>query len=134
MPKDTETIEISPREAAYTVLREAGAGNTAVCEALGIARQSGSRIDKRVAEKGINITLASDRMVRKAHRVTNRLMGGKPAAPGAAEPKASDSLAAAREVLDRAEPKVKQVLVGKVDISPVDLDKYQVGTDIAKGE
>lgn len=79
----------------------------------------------RVIEKGKKYDLADLPMQKKAMRTFSKCMDGKPWGQ-IKTVKASDAIAAAKEVSDRSQPKINrtQNLNLNVNLSPVDLSKY----------
>ncbi len=117
------TAELSPREKAFDYLRETGETVKSAAEAVGRSKSTGTLMAKKVKV----LSLTAPRTVNSAARTIKNLASGKAARPGQAEPNPSVTLAAAKEITDRAEPKVNlnQNMNINVSISPVDLSKYK---------
>ena len=110
-------------DAAFNGAREAGASVEKAAKAIGRSRSTGDRIVKRVRQA----TLTAPSAVNAAARTIKNFAKGQAARPGQDAPPPSVTLAAAKEITDRAEPKVNmnQNLNLNVSISPVDLSKYK---------
>jgi hypothetical protein len=115
--------ELSPKEKAFDYLRGTGETVKSAAEAIGRSKSTGTLIAKKVKV----LSLSAPSTVNSAVRTIKNLASGKAARPGQDAPPPSVTLAAAKEITDRAEPKVtmNQNLNINVDISPVDLSKYK---------
>ncbi len=116
-----KTAELSPKETAFDYLRGTGETVKTAAEAIGRSKSTGTLIEKKV--KVLSLTAPS--AVNSAVRTIKRFAKGQ--AVNGLEPPPSVTLAAAKEITDRAEPKVNlnQNMNINVDISPVDLSKYK---------
>ena len=115
--------ELKPSEKAFNYLRETGETIKDAAETIGKSKSTGQRI----ANKTKVLQLSAPSTINSAVRTIKNMAAGRPARSGQDAPPPSVTLAAAKEITDRAEPKVNlnQNLNLNVSISPVDLSKYK---------
>ena len=113
--------KVTERQLAYRILREQGLTIKDAAKSIGYHPKYAYRIDNHVVKS----SLVNNKMVSIAHKAIKNCMKGKPWGE-ISEIKDSTALAAAKEVMDRSEPKINQNLNMNLNatISPVDLTKY----------
>ena len=111
------------------LLRHEGMTHDNASKALDITSQSGwnlaGRIRRKTGVKVRSLGLSDSKYVKAAHRAVHKLARGK--VVGDMETVTGPTvMAAVNTILDRAEPVIRKQmnLNVKVDVSPVDLDKY----------
>ena len=90
-----------------------------------VSKQGNYLLERKYKE----YALTNPRKVKKASRIYENALDGKPLTPNSDEkPSDSQVLAVAKEVMDRAYPKItiNQNLNINADLSPVDLEKYRL--------
>ena len=117
------TAQKELEEIAFNGVRETGASVETAAKTIGRSYSTGKRMESR--RKVLSLT--EPRAVNSAVRTIKKLAAGKAVTKDGLEPPPSVTLAAAKEITDRAEPKVtmNQNLNLNVPISPVDLSKYK---------
>lgn len=108
---------------AFQLLREQGMTVEHAAQLLGYKPRTGYVIERKLADRGLKLTLVSERRIRRAHGVVDKLLRGKKFGD---IPKvlASDSLRAAEVVLDRAEPKRQESGAPTYNFTVINLDGY----------
>ena len=88
----------------------------------------GRDADYKMMQKYKQWSLTHPKRVKKASKVYDNALSGKPLTPNSTDnPSNSQVLAVAKDILERQEPKVtiNQNLNVSVDLTPVDLDAYR---------
>jgi hypothetical protein len=84
--------------------------------------------DAKLMQKYKQWSLTHPKRVKKASKVYDNCLAGKPLTPNSEDiPSNSQVLAVAKDILERQEPKVTRTenLSVSVDLTPVDLDRYR---------
>jgi len=93
---------------AYSVLIANGISREKAATMLGYSPKTARSIDRVLKEKSLKLELLSEQRIKKAHRVIDKCLAGKPF--GQVETiKDSTALRAAEAVLDRSDPKTQAV-------------------------
>jgi hypothetical protein len=132
------------RQAAFAILREAGAGPSEAARVLGLASATGSGYEKKLNAYQIN----KDNLLKKSVSTLRKIAEGKPVGgdimidpetgqprldpdtgkpmlKGAVMPKGSDVMRAIENVLDREAPKVALSASISAEFMPIDLELYR---------
>ena len=75
---------------------------------LGYSPKTARSIDRALKEKGLKLVLLSEQRIKKAHKVIDKCLAGKPFG-GVEVIKDSTALRAAEAILDRSDPKTQAV-------------------------
>lgn len=115
-------VKIGPKYEAFQVLRENGLKPGDASKALGMTRQYGYQLEKRIDKR---YDLTSKKYIKLASNAVKNLLKAQPF--GTIEKvKDSTALQAAQMVYDRFQPLIQRSinLNASLDIHPVDISKY----------
>ena len=90
---------------------------------LGYSPKTARSIDRALKEKGLKLELLSEQRIKKAHRVIDKCLAGKPFG-GVEVIKDSTALRAAEVILDRSDPKIQAVAPVSYSFTKVNLDIF----------
>jgi hypothetical protein len=117
--------KIDEKHAAFAALVKGGVDKRKAAEVLGYKPNKAYDLARRVEKKGHKLDVASESMVRLAHRAVKNCLKGKPW--GAIETiKDSTALAAAQVVVDRHQPKNQENTPPTFTFTRVDLDQFRM--------
>lgn len=109
---------------AYSVLIANGISREKAATMLGYSPKTARSIDRALKEKGLKLALLSEQRIKKAHRVIDKCLAGKPF--GEVETiKDSTALRAAEAILDRSDPKIQAVAPPTHTFVNVDLSIFR---------
>jgi len=138
LPETTEkrrptSPEKDRKHSAYAALLEKGLSKSNAAKALGYSTGSIGMLDAAIERKSLKLTLVSTSNIRIAHRAVKLIAQGKTF--GDIETvRASDSLAASKEILDRAEPKLQDSRPETYKFTVVNLDCCKPGHPSYEGD
>jgi hypothetical protein len=89
---------------AYSILIANGVQKEKAATMLGYSAKTVRSIDRALVKKGLKLELLSEQRIKKAHRVIDKCLAGKPFG-GVETIKDSTALRAAEVILDRSDPK-----------------------------
>jgi hypothetical protein len=89
---------------AYSILIANGVQKEKAATMLGYSAKTVRSIDRALVKKGLKLVLLSEQRIKKAHRVIDKCLAGKPFG-GVEVIKDSTALRAAEAILDRSDPK-----------------------------
>jgi len=124
--------KIDEKHAAFAVLVKGGVDKVVAAEVLGYRPNKAYDLARRVEKKGHKLDVASESMVRLAHRAVKNCLKGQPW--GKIEViKDSTALAAAQVVVDRHQPKNQEISPPPHSFTVVNLDECKPGHPSYKG-
>lgn len=117
-----ETTEINPdwrkmqrnrpdkdeKHLAYSILIANGVQKEKAATMLGYSEKTVRSLDRAIIKKSLKLELLSEQRIKKAHRVIDKCLAGKPFG-GVETIKDSTALRAAEAILDRSDPKTQAV-------------------------
>lgn len=108
---------------AYSILIANGVQKEKAATMLGYSAKTVRSIDRALVKKGLKLELLSEQRIKKAHRVIDKCLAGKPF--GEVETiKDSTALRAAEVILDRSDPKIQTVAPVSYSFTKVNLDVF----------
>jgi len=124
--------KIDEKHAAFAVLVKGGVDKVVAAEVLGYRPNKAYDLARRVEKKGHKLDVASESMVRLAHRAVKNCLKGQPW--GKIEViKDSTALAAAQVVVDRHQPKNQEISPPPHSFTVVNLDECKPGHPSYRG-
>jgi hypothetical protein len=109
---------------AYSILIANGVQKEKACSMLGYSEKSVRSIDRALVKKGLKLELLSEQRIKKAHRVIDKCLAGKPFG-GVETIKDSTALRAAEAILDRSDPKTQAVAPPSHSYVNINLDIFK---------
>jgi|GEM_PF-1704173 len=133
----TETTETNPdwrklprnrpdkdeKHLAYSILIANGVHKDKAATMLGYSEKTVRSIDRALVKKGLKLALLSEQRIKKAHRVIDKCLAGRPFG-GVEVIKDSTALRAAEVILDRSDPKTQAVVPPSHTFVNVDLSVF----------
>jgi|RifCSP16_2_1023846.scaffolds.fasta_scaffold02078_1 hypothetical protein len=108
---------------AYSILIANGVQKDKAATMLGYSAKTVRSIDRALVKKGLKLELLSEQRIKKAHRVIDKCLAGKPFG-GVETIKDSTALRAAEAILDRSDPKTQAVAPPSHSYVNVDLSIF----------
>ena len=109
---------------AYSILIANGVQKEKACSMLGYSEKSVRSIDRALVKKGLKLELLSEQRIKKAHRVIDKCLAGKPFG-GVEVVKDSTALRAAECIIDRASPKIQDFRPATFSFTAINLDQFK---------
>ncbi|MBW6504607.1 hypothetical protein K0B90_10085 [bacterium] len=109
---------------AYSILIANGVQKEKAATMLGYSAKTVRSIDRALVKKGLKLVLLSEQRIKKAHRVIDKCLAGKPFG-GVETIKDSTALRAAEVILDRSDPKIQAVAPASHSFININLDIFK---------
>jgi hypothetical protein len=116
--------KIDEKHAAFAALVQGGVDKVKAAEVLGYKPNKAYDLARRVEKKGHKLDVASESMVRLAHRAVKNCLKGQPWGKIEAI-KDSTALAAAQVIVDRHQPKKQENSPASISYISISLDAYR---------
>ena len=111
---------------AYSILIANGVQKEKAVTMLGYSAKTVRSIDRALVKKSLKLELLSEQRIKKAHRVIDKCLAGKPFG-GVEVIKDSTALRAAEVILDRSDPKIQAVAPVSYSFTEIDMSIYRCG-------
>ena len=109
---------------AYSVLIANGISREKAASMLGYSPKTARSLDRALKEKSLKLVLLSEQRIKKAHRVIDKCLAGKPFG-GVETIKDSTALRAAECIIDRSSPKAEVPQAPTYRFTKVDLNLFR---------
>ena len=122
---------IDEKHLAYSILIANGVQKEKAATMLGYSEKTVRSLDRALAKKGLKLELLSEQRIKKAHRVIDKCLAGKPFG-GVEVIKDSTALRAAEAILDRSDPKTQAVAPPSHSYVNINLDIFKPDPPLPK--
>lgn len=109
---------------AYSILIANGVHKDKAATMLGYSAKTVRSIDRALVKKGLKLVLLSEQRIKKAHRVIDKCLAGKPFG-GVEVIKDSTALRAAECIIDRSSPKAEVSSAPTYQLTKIDLNQFR---------